>query len=82
MAAQGAMARRRDQTEILPGLKMPALVVVGEEDVITPVAAAETMHRLIPGSELVRIAGSGHMSPMEQPAAVNEAIAAFAARVH
>jgi pimeloyl-ACP methyl ester carboxylesterase len=85
MAAQAAMARRRDQTNVLATLKMPALIVVGEEDAVTPVSAAQAMHGNITAgggsSTLVRIAGAGHMSPMEAPAAVNEAVAAFAARV-
>ena len=81
IAAQTAMANRRDQTDWLPQLKLPTLIIVGEKDIITPPPAARTMHAAIAGSRLLEIPGVGHMSAMEDPAAVNEAIREFAAGV-
>jgi len=79
IAAQSAMSRRRDQTELLPQLRVPALIVVGAEDAVTPPAVARGMHALIPGSQLVEIAGAGHMTPLEAPEALGVAIRDFAA---
>ena len=82
IAAQSAMARRRDQTELLPRLKVPALIVAGAEDAVTPPAVARGMHALIPGSRLVEIPGAGHMTPLEAPEALAVAIRDFAAGVN
>ena len=56
---------------------MPTLIIVGQDDGITTVADAESMHRSVPGSQLVTIPGAGHMSNLEQPAAFNQALARF-----
>ncbi len=56
---------------------MPTLIVVGEEDTLTPPAASEEMHRAIGGSELVRIPRAGHLSNLEQPESFNAALAGF-----
>jgi pimeloyl-ACP methyl ester carboxylesterase len=68
---------RRGVAEELPEVRLPTLVIVGEEDVATVPAKAERIHALIPGSRLVRIAGAGHSSAIEQPERVNAAIAEF-----
>ena len=75
--ALAAMRDRPDQSPHLPSIKIPTLVIVGDADAITPPPIAQSMHRAIPGSDLVVIKGSGHMSPMEQPAQVNQAIQRF-----
>jgi len=75
------MAKRRDQTDLLPELRVPVLIVVGAEDGITPPSVALKMQSLMPQGMVVQIAGAGHMSPMEQPAAVNRAIETFLATV-
>ena len=72
-----AMMTRPDSTPLLSAIHVPTLIVVGEEDTITPPAAAESMHRAIAGSELVRIAEAGHLSSLEQPARFTAALAAF-----
>ena len=56
---------------------MPTLIVVGDEDTVTPPAASEAMHRAIAGSELVRIPQAGHLSNLERPDAFTAAVAAF-----
>lgn len=79
IAALTAMANRRDQTDFLPHIAIPSLVIVGTRDIITPPDAARTIQSGIPGAKLVEISGAGHMSPMEAPAAVNAALQSFAA---
>jgi pimeloyl-ACP methyl ester carboxylesterase len=71
------MRDRADFTQILPTFALPTLVVVGESDAITPPEISKAMHALIPGSKLSIIPGAGHMSPIEQPATVAQAILAF-----
>jgi pimeloyl-ACP methyl ester carboxylesterase len=56
---------------------VPALILVGDADAITPPAAAQAMQKAIPNSRLVTVRGAGHMTPMEQPAQVNQAIRQF-----
>jgi 3-oxoadipate enol-lactonase len=51
----------------LPLLKMPARIVVGEEDYATPVAMAEALHRGIPRSSLTVIPNARHLTPLECP---------------
>jgi pimeloyl-ACP methyl ester carboxylesterase len=79
IAAQRAMAARRDQTDLLPTLALPSLVIVGAEDIISPPSVALAMQRLIPRAMLVQIANSGHMAPLEEPAPVAAAIETFLA---
>jgi pimeloyl-ACP methyl ester carboxylesterase len=71
------MAQRADQTSLLAEIKVPTLVVVGAEDTVTPPGVAMAMHGLIAGSMLVQVARAGHMSNLEQPEAVDEAIEGF-----
>ena len=63
----------------LDKIDLPALIIVGEEDVATVPARAERLHERIAGSKLVRIASGGHTSSVEEPAAVNAALDAFLA---
>jgi pimeloyl-ACP methyl ester carboxylesterase len=74
-----AMAERQSSVEDLPSITVPALVIVGHDDVITPVADAEAMAAAVPGAKLVVIPDSGHLTPMEQPRAVNDAIRSWLA---
>jgi pimeloyl-ACP methyl ester carboxylesterase len=67
-------------TERLPGIHIPTLVVVGEQDVATPVALARDMQQRIPGAELVMLKDAGHLSNIDQPEAFNQAVLAFLAR--
>ncbi|MCC7274323.1 MAG: 3-oxoadipate enol-lactonase [Alphaproteobacteria bacterium] len=61
-------------------IAVPTLVIVGRDDPATPVAAAEVIHRTIPGSELVVLDAASHLSNIEQPAAFDAALGAFLAR--
>jgi pimeloyl-ACP methyl ester carboxylesterase len=71
------MAARSDQTDFLPGILAPALIIVGSLDKITPPQDAELMHREIRGSRLVVIDGAAHLSNIERPAQFNSALSSF-----
>jgi pimeloyl-ACP methyl ester carboxylesterase len=72
-----AMASRPDSTEDLSMMKVPALILVGSEDKVTPMSAAKRMADELPNAELIEIANAGHLSPIEQPEAVNAAMQKF-----
>lgn len=80
-AALRGRAERPDYTATLPTVAVPALVVVGRDDVFTPVADAEHLHRHIPGARLAVIEGAGHLPNLERPAAFNDALAGLLAAV-
>jgi pimeloyl-ACP methyl ester carboxylesterase len=75
--AIGAMMERQDATPLLSTIGCPTLILVGEEDGLTPVAASEGLHRGIRGSRLVTIPRAGHLSNLEQPDAFNAALGRF-----
>jgi 3-oxoadipate enol-lactonase len=75
--AIGALMTRPDSTPLLAAIQCPTLIIVGEEDVVTPRPLAEGMHRAIAGSELVGIAEAGHLANLEQPDSFNAALAGF-----
>jgi len=79
IAALQAMAHRQDSTPLLPTLTIPVLLVVGDHDTITPPAVALNMHNHMPHAMLVQVANAGHLTMMEQPAAVTQAITTFLA---
>lgn len=66
--------RRRTR---LADIKVPVLLVFGEEDKLTTPATGKRMHQEIPGSRYVEIAGSGHLVNIEQPAAFEAAVLPF-----
>jgi pimeloyl-ACP methyl ester carboxylesterase len=72
-----ALMSRPDSTPLLATIHVPTLIVVGDEDALTPPAASEEMHRTIAGSEIVRIPQAGHLSNLEQPEHFTAALAAF-----
>lgn len=77
VGALEAMIARSDSTPDLATIDVPTLVVVGEDDVLTPVAESRAMHRAIPGSRLEVIAGAGHLPNVERPAAFNQVTGEF-----
>jgi len=76
-----ALRDRPDSTPLLGQIRIPVLVVAGDDDQITPAAGMEEMARAIPGAQFTVIPGSGHLSPLEQPQAVNAALNAFLAQL-
>jgi len=75
-AVNGVIDRAGIHSE-LSRITAPTLVVVGDEDVATPLAKAEKIAGAIAGAKLVTIPRAGHSSPVEEPAAVTAAIEAF-----
>jgi pimeloyl-ACP methyl ester carboxylesterase len=75
-----AMRGRADRVAGLRDIALPTLVLVGAEDTVTPLPSARTMAELIPGAELRVVPGAGHMSALEDPAAVARELEAFLAR--
>jgi 3-oxoadipate enol-lactonase len=72
------MRDRHDSTGLLPTLGgLPTLVIVGEEDTITPPDTARRMATAIPGARLVVIPGAAHVPPVEQPAETTSVIREF-----
>lgn len=76
-AAQRGMAARPDSTPTLAQIGCPTLVVVGEEDGLTPVAESEKMAAAVKGAKLVRIPKAGHLPNIENPEPFNRALAEF-----
>ena len=70
-----------DLTDRLKEVKCPTLVMVGEQDMGTPVDAARAIHQNLPGSELKVIASAAHLSNIEQADEFNKAMTAFLERV-
>ncbi len=72
-----AMADRPDSQPTMSQITCPTLILVGDQDNLTPVADAELMAEKIQGAKLVKIAGAAHLSPMEQPEAFTVALRDF-----
>jgi pimeloyl-ACP methyl ester carboxylesterase len=76
------MLAQRDASviESLPGIRVPALIVVGADD--TPfLQSAEVMAAKIPGAQKVVISGAGHVANVDQPEAFNAAVLSFLAEL-
>ena len=76
-----ALASRTDTSASLPNIKVPTLILVGEQDAITPVAASQAMNEKIQGSELHVIPNAAHMSNLENTEAFNAALLKFLKRL-
>ncbi|MGD9784821.1 MAG: alpha/beta fold hydrolase [Hyphomicrobiaceae bacterium] len=74
---QSAIAGRPDSRQMLTAISCPTLVLVGSEDQLTPPDLASEMADAIPGATLKLIAGAGHLSTLEEPAAVTAALLAW-----
>lgn len=66
-----------DLKNLLPNIKIPTLLLWGENDTATPIADAEIMAKLIPDSGLVKIPNCSHYVFLEQPLYVNTIINTF-----
>ena len=80
-AAVVRLRDRPDSTPLLPDIKVPALVLVGDEDEVTPPGEADRMHAQLEDARLVRIPQAGHLSCLENPPAFNAAVATFLSTV-
>ncbi|MEU5693655.1 alpha/beta hydrolase [Actinosynnema sp. NPDC020468] len=79
--AQRAMARRPDSTEVLRGLDVPALVLVGAHDAVTPPDQARALAGLLPRADYVELPDVGHLTPVEAPEAFAAAVRGWAQRL-
>ncbi|MBA3667272.1 MAG: alpha/beta fold hydrolase [Sphingomonas sp.] len=66
-----------DQQARVAAIDVPALILVGDDDAITPPALSERLHDLIAGSRLELVEGAGHLSNLEQPDDFNRRIDCF-----
>jgi pimeloyl-ACP methyl ester carboxylesterase len=80
IAALHAMASRPDSADVLRQTQVPAFVICGDRDEITPMRDAERMVSLLPHAELAPIARAAHMAHFEAAGQVNDLIAAFLGR--
>lgn len=78
---QQAISNRIDSVPFLPLIKCPTLVICGRDDAITPLGVHQEMVSAIPGAGLVIIDECGHLSPIEQPSRVNEALAQWLGKI-
>lgn len=70
-----------DIEDRLRSIRVPTLIVVGEDDPGTPVEAARVIQERIEGAELMVLPSASHLSNLEQPTAFNQAVVAFLDRV-
>jgi pimeloyl-ACP methyl ester carboxylesterase len=76
-AASRGMAQRLDSMDLLASIACPTLVIVGEQDGLTPPDVAREYAAQIPGAQFALIPRAGHLSNLEQPEAFFSAIHTF-----
>lgn len=84
VAIRGAIHRmmhRPDSTALLSQVTVPTLVIVGEEDELTPPEESRRIAEAVAGATLVTIPAAGHLSNLEQPDAFNAALNGFLAKL-
>jgi pimeloyl-ACP methyl ester carboxylesterase len=73
------MAQRPDVTSRLKEIDVPALLICGQHDGISPPDEMRGIAAQMPNAHFIEISAAGHMAPLEQPEAVNQAIREFLA---
>jgi 3-oxoadipate enol-lactonase len=81
VASLETLRDRPDSREALPTIDVPVLVVVGEQDRLTPPEDSEAMVAALPDARFLRVRGAGHLTPLERPDEVTEALLAFVREV-
>ena len=81
IGALEAMKHRTDSTEQLAAITVPTLLIVGEDDALSPPDVARGMQQRIPGSELAVLPRAGHLSNLEAAEEFNAAVADFLSRL-
>jgi pimeloyl-ACP methyl ester carboxylesterase len=79
---QRGMAERPDSVETLKTINVPTLVIVGNEDVVTPAADAEFMRNAISGAHMKVIPRAGHLAVWEQPEEAGRLLRQFLDALH
>ena len=77
LAALTALRDRPDATPSLAAIRVPTLVIVGDEDLLTPPDVAKKLASAIPNTTLIDLPLSGHLSNLETPDLFNRAVASF-----
>jgi 3-oxoadipate enol-lactonase len=72
-----ALAERTETCNALKSLRLPAMIICGSEDGVTPMSQSELMNNAIKGSQLRKIDGAGHMSNLEKPGEFNKYLGEF-----
>lgn len=72
-----AMARKEDDTKVLPTIDVPVLVTAGGDDIFIPKDSPGNLHQGIKGSKFHEIAGTGHVSSLEAPTEYNRVMEEF-----
>jgi 3-oxoadipate enol-lactonase len=81
VAALEALRDRADSRETLTEIDVPTLVIVGEQDALTPPSESEAMVAALPRARLAKIPGAGHLTPLERPEEFNKAVLDFLAGI-
>jgi 3-oxoadipate enol-lactonase len=76
-AAVEAMMERRDFTQSLGAMKVPALIVAGTEDTLIPPAAADEMQKAMPSARAEILQAVGHLPNLEAPDRFNDLLAQY-----
>jgi pimeloyl-ACP methyl ester carboxylesterase len=77
-----AMAQRLEMCSSMKDIKLPALILCGKEDIVTPPEQAQFLQNNIANSRLYSIESAGHMSNLEQPDEFNQHITNFITGLH
>ncbi|NBE55565.1 alpha/beta fold hydrolase [Streptomyces boluensis] len=77
MAAQLSLMAEADETDLLPRIAVPTLLLWGDADVRSPLTVARAFHEAIPHADLVLLPGAGHLSNLEAPEDFSAAVRAF-----
>lgn len=78
---QRAIAERMDSIPSLALIKCPTLVLCGRDDAITPIGLHQEMVTAIEGAGLIIVSDCGHLSALEQPLRINEALAQWLTKI-
>jgi 3-oxoadipate enol-lactonase len=76
-----ALATRTDTTQSLSAIQVPTLILVGDQDTLTPVTASQEMHDRIHGSEMRVIANAAHLSNIENTDEFNKYVTDFLSKI-
>lgn len=72
-----ALISRTDTSSSLSNIKIPTLVLVGDSDTVTNLSSAQDLQKGVQGSQLKIIPNAGHITPIENPSAFNDALIQF-----
>jgi pimeloyl-ACP methyl ester carboxylesterase len=76
-----AEAGKHSALDLLPEIRVPALVIAGDIDTFTPPDLSRKMAADIPGAELLVVTGGSHTAPLEHPELVGSVLEDFLGRL-